>query len=51
VAAAILAGGGVGRGSLFVTGRGATGFVAANTTEAGRGHNRRVEITVAEPGP
>ena len=39
----------VGNGSFGVYGRGASSFVAPNTTEADRARNRRVVITVREP--
>ena len=39
------------RSALHPRGRGATDFVAGNDTEAGRAQNRRVTITITEPGP
>jgi outer membrane protein OmpA-like peptidoglycan-associated protein len=48
---AAVVGGGIGGGSLHSVGRGATNFVANNASEAGRGQNRRVVITIEEPSP
>ncbi|MEA2185393.1 MAG: hypothetical protein QOK16_404 [Solirubrobacteraceae bacterium] len=48
---AAVVGGGIGGGSLHSVGRGATGFVANNASEAGRSQNRRVVITIEEPAP
>jgi outer membrane protein OmpA-like peptidoglycan-associated protein len=38
-------------GATHTHGRGATGFVAGNTTEAERARNRRVVIRIEEPAP
>jgi len=38
-------------GALHRVGRGATNFVAGNATDADRARNRRVTITITEPGP
>ena len=50
-AAAALVALGVDGGRIQVEGRGATAFVAPNTTDANRARNRRVVFTVTRPGP
>jgi flagellar motor protein MotB len=50
-AAIIAAGPGLIADNFHVAGRGATGFVAPNLTEADRRRNRRVRIRVEEPAP
>jgi len=42
---------GVDQGRIHVEGRGASSFVATNTTPLGRSLNRRVVITITRPGP
>lgn len=42
---------GIAADRIAIVGRGETNFVAANNTEAGRAHNRRIQMTVHRPGP
>jgi outer membrane protein OmpA-like peptidoglycan-associated protein len=48
---AAAAGGGLPEDRFHLIGQGETRFVAANDTDAHRALNRRVDITISEPGP